>query len=866
MNIVNRLTIRHLRQNKRRTLVTIIGVIISVAMVTAVTTLGVSFMDLFQRQTIARDGEWHVLYKNVNKEQLKAIAEDEATKTVIISRDLGYALLRESQNENKPYLFIKEYNDRGFEQFPIKLSQGRLPQRDEEVVISEEIIENAKVDLGIGDRITLEIGERFLMVGGSGLPLNQSEQLARIDGELNEKLEIKRTQSYTIVGIIERPTWEPTWAPGYTIISYVDEGVLAENETVDASVVLKKINRSLYAHAEELAEANGIETVQFNNSLLRYYGVTNNDELHRTLYSLIGIIMTVIVIGSIALIYNAFAISVSERSRHLGMLASVGATTKQKRNSVFFEGIIIGFISIPLGIISGLTGIGVTFWCINPMIQGVFGVSEKLMLKFTLLSILLSCAVSIMTIFISVYLPAKKASKIAAIDAIRQTSDIKLTGKTVKTSKLVRRLFGIEAEIGLKNLKRNKRRYQVAVFSLMISIMLFLVVSYFNVNLLKSVELSCDGVNFDLVVTINSGNSEGDQELASIIASLEHVTEVSIIKELNLISWIEEEAVAKELQEQIKEDRSILRDGKYPYYLKIHALEEKNLKAYAKQIGVSYEELLDPENLAGIVIDTISYQDRTAKKFVETKAIRAEIGQTIDLVYSEGENQQEKYLAELKIAALTDQLPMGVLPSGLGGLNIITSDQAAERLAEENDLDMPTKLYMNSTDPIATQHQIEDLHESNNVFVYNFYQARQQEEQLMLLMSVFTSGFILLITAISIANIFNTISTSIALRKREFAMLKSVGMTPEGFNKMLNYESLFYGLKALLYSLPLSIAVMYLIYRALGYTFSYKFTLPWLSFLYVTGAVFVIVASAMLYSSSKVKNENIIEALKQENI
>ena len=95
--------------------------------------------------------------------------------------------------------------------------------------------------------------------------------------------------------------------------------------------------------------------------LLRYYGVTANDQLRMTLFSLAGIIMSVIIIGSVALIYNAFAISVSERARHLGMLSSVGATKKQKRNSVFFEGAVIGAISIPIGILAGIAGIGITF-------------------------------------------------------------------------------------------------------------------------------------------------------------------------------------------------------------------------------------------------------------------------------------------------------------------------------------------------------------------------------------------------------------------------------------------------------------------------------------------------------------------------
>src|SRR5690625_1222945 len=171
--------------------------------------------------------------------------------------------------------------------------------------------------------------------------------------------------------------------------------------------------------------------------------------------------MIIIIIESVSLIYNAFAISFSERSQHLGMLLSVGATKKQKRNSVFFEGMVIGLISIPLGIISGLVGIGITFYFINSLIQDSFGLTEKLTVTITPLSITVACAVSLLTIFISSYIPARRASKVSAIDAIRQTMDVKMTSKRVKTSRFVRKIFGIEAEFGLKNLKRKIGRAHV---------------------------------------------------------------------------------------------------------------------------------------------------------------------------------------------------------------------------------------------------------------------------------------------------------------------------------------------------------------------------------------------------------------------
>ncbi|MED3572307.1 ABC transporter permease [Cytobacillus praedii] len=862
MNIVNKLTIRHLKQNKKRTLVTIIGVIISVAMVTAVATLGFSFMDLMQRQTIASDGEWHVQYKNVNQDQLQAITSDKETEKVVLSRELGYAFLEGSENDYKPYLFVKEYNDDGFKQFPIEVSQGRLPQSPNEVVISEEIASNGKVEFKMGDSLQLEVGVRKSQSGDEILTQNDLLQIE--NGELLESLNIEQTKKYTIVGFIKRPTWEPAWSPSYTILTYLDEHAVSEKNTVNATVVLKKVKRSLYEHAEKVAKENNIplKSITYNNDLLHYYGMTNNNGLKNTLLSLSVIIMAVIIIGSVSLIYNAFAISVSERSRHLGMLSSVGATKRQKRNSVFFEGVIIGLISIPIGIVSGLAGIGVTFLFINSIIQGALGVTEKLIVTVTPVSILIACGVSAITIFISTFVPAMRASKISAIDAIRQTTDVKLTRKAVKTSKFIRGLFGIEAEIGLKNLKRNKRRYRATIFSLVISIVLFLTVSYFTTSLKKSLALSQSGLDFDMQVFIEDGRDD----LFKSISSLEDVTEFNVIKELNTTSMINESAIASELKERVEAGEASLENGKFPYYIRLHALSEDSLKSYAKVVGADVEKLNNPGHIAGIIIDTFTYEDMNAGKFVETKAIHTKIGEKINLLYADWETGEQTKLDNIEVAAMTDQSPMGVQTGGVGGLDIIISEQVMKKLTDQiPSPEIATSIYLKSSDPMKTQQEIEEMKE-NGLSVYNVFQQRQQEEQMIMLMSVFTYGFIVLITAISIANIFNTISTSIALRKREFAMLKSVGMTPRGFNKMINYESIFYGVNSLLFGLPISIIVMYLIYKGTMNSFSYAFSLPWLSLLYCLVAVFVIVISAMLYSSSKVKKENIIDGLKQESI
>ncbi|NLJ40530.1 MAG: FtsX-like permease family protein [Clostridiales bacterium] len=859
MNIMNKLTLRQLKLNKRRTLVTIIGVIISVAMVMAVATLTVSFMDLMRRQTISRGGEWHVLYKNINKDQLKAVRHDKLTKALAITRDRGYAYLDGGQNEYKPYLFIKEYDAQGFKQLPVELSEGRLPEADYEVVISEHISTNGMVEYKIGDVLYLDIGDRVFEDWTDGL--GQQNPFQRGEEE-DEFLEIKEKKRYNIVGIIKRPDWEPTSAPGYTIISYMDESLVGSEDYFNASVIFNKVNRSIYKNVEKFAGKNNIDTFSFNNELLRYYGIMMDDNMHQVLYSLSAIIILIIMAGSISLIYNAFAISVSERSRYLGMLAGAGATKKQKRNGVLFEGAVIGLVSIPVGIISGMLGMYITFAYANSLIQGAFGLTENLRLVVTPLSLLTTCLVSMATILISAYIPAKRASRISAVDAMRQTVDVKLTQKTVKTSKLVRFTFGVEADIALKNLKRNKKRYRATVFALIISIILFLTVSFFTESIRKAAQIARAETNYDISVYGNYDAPQMDGNTIKSVVSLPGVTEYSQVSESHSYAWIDQES----LSDYLKPDYGLFKDGKFLIGIHFHALDEKSLVEYAKEVGVDYEILKDSSDLPAILIDTSNFFDEDSRKYVETKVAKIKAGQKIKLIDYDWEDDTETDLNNIKIVGLTARSPKIVHPGDIGSWNVVISEKTMEKLSEgDSPLRFSSNLHLISEDPIKTQEEIENM-KIEDVFIQNDYRYRQSEEQTLLLLSIFIYGFIILITAVSIANIFNTISTSVLLRKREFAMLKSVGMTPKSFNRMVNYESIFYGMKSLFYGLPISVAIMYLIYNVMADAFVYNFTLPWKDILIVIIAIFVVVSSTMLYSGGKIKRENIMDGLRQESV
>ncbi|MFD2115304.1 FtsX-like permease family protein [Paenibacillus yanchengensis] len=882
MNIVNKLTLRSMKANKRRTIVTIIGVIISVAMVMAVATISVSFQDLMKKREIQDNGYWHIAYNAITEKQLKDIRAEKQVDKVVVKQELGYAQPENNQDKQRPYLQFEFFNKTGFDHFPLEIVNGRLPENPQEVVVTEDLIKMAGLDYSLGEKVNFDIGKRMgTKRDGSKEVLGKHVFYGQTDTdgevEYSESLQVNRQLEVTIVGVVKLPNWITAWS-SYPVIGLLDEVIVeAESdngEQISALVTTHKINGSIYSYGSNQMESLGLaeQQLSFNNSLLRYDGITQDDNFRTVLYSLAAIIIAIIMVGSISLIFNAFAISVSERSRYLGMLSSIGATKVQKRNSVFFEAALIGVISIPLGLIFGWLGIWVTFQIMNDTLQQALDFNIPLEVLLSPAALLVATVVSMVTIALSAYIPARRASRVTAIEAIRQTPDIKLTGKKVRTTRIVRRLFGMEADIALKNLKRNKRKYQVTVFSLVISIVLFLSVTYFTDVMKKSLLLTQDGENYDIVIY-----NMPEEEQATIlqkIAALDTVEAYSAKKGMGGYAYITEAQFAEatihpSMSRSEQLTTSLDENGRYPLSLNISILDKESMEAYAAQIGVDSKQLFDVTKPAVIVQDTIRYKDEDLKKYVEKKVMEAKVGDRLVLMQGKrGENHEfiptEEY--EVGIAATTDEIPLGGERSYPQNMNIVVSEEVALQFPfiSEQVADKSFSVYLTSKKPMQTEQEILEIDES--LYMRNWYTMRQRDVQMITLMSVFTYGFIVLISAVAIANIFNTISTTIALRKREFAMLKSIGMTPRGFNKMMQYESYFYGLKALLYGIPISILCMYGIYRASDSMFDFAFRLHWLSLTITIVAVFTIVIATMFYATSKLKRENIIDALKQENI
>lgn len=366
MSILMSLTLRNLKLNKKRTIVTIIGIILSGAMICGVAALITSFQDLFVESAKVLDGNFHATFYDVPFEDKGVILNNASTESGMLSRDQGIAKPEGNNDPEKPYILLKSYDDKAFENMPVQLKSGRFPMREGEILISEQLAAGKSMDWEVGQEITLPIGNRV----DNGEVLDYKHELS--DTESFQELERK---TFRITGIMERPRFASSGNPTYIAISYLDESLLGTDDTVNISVLLEKPS-DIYQTIPQMAEEVGIDEYSYNNELLKWMGISSNENYNRMFTSLGLIIIVLIVIGSVTVIYNAFAISVSERKKQFGMLSSVGATANQIRKTVYLEGLILGLIGIPLGILSGIFGIGVTIKVISPMIQRFPGLCQ----------------------------------------------------------------------------------------------------------------------------------------------------------------------------------------------------------------------------------------------------------------------------------------------------------------------------------------------------------------------------------------------------------------------------------------------------------------------------------------------------------
>ena len=756
-------------------------------------------------------------------------------------------------------MHILEYDNKALKNLGVNLTEGRLPENSNEIVISEHIITNGRVVLKVGDEITLDVGKR---VSSDGEELNENNPLLNgntlivyddetdLEEKKTEKVEetehIENTtkKTYKIVGIMQRLSREDFSSPGYIVITHMDK----IPEKIDISVLYK--NPKEYEEiAKDICKTFGIMSlneIDINTELLRFEGVMS-ESMMTVLYTIAGVIIAIIVVSSVFVIRNSFSISVAEKNRQYGMLASIGATSKQIKRNVIFEGMIIGLIAIPLGVILGIVAIMILLQVVNYLLVDMLN-NLSFIYSINPLAIVCTIVISLITIYLSCLIPAIRASKISPIESIRGNKDIKTKAKKLRTSRLTKKIFGIGGVIASKNLKRSKKKYRTTVISLVVSIFIFISLSSILNLGTKVTGLYYKDFKFNMYV------SYGTEEIYEELVKQDNVDNYAYYYQTSL-----DFEGMKYASEFGKDQLNAYGDN----MISLVAYNNEYFKNYIKELGLNPE---DYKTVALLQDDEIRYNDDGSK--------------TIDRLYKIKPNDKievgrvdKTYNITISKCTADDSKPMGQEVTYYhDGVIIVSEDFVKEVFGEdvENSSYMLSNLLINSKHPQELENTLNDLIKVNTKYtgleVTNYDTYIDQQRRMVLVVKIFLYGFISVITLIGVTNIFNTITTNMILRSKEFAMLKSIGMSKKEFNKMIRLESIMYGAKSLLIGIPLGILGSYGVYKAFAQGVDVGYMIPYPAIIISIVFVFIIVGITMKYSLDKINKQNIIETIRKDNI
>jgi len=848
MNILNKLTIKSLKLNKKRSLGTIIGIILSVALICAVSNMVSSFRETLIQNAINESGYWHIRLYNVSNDKLKRLKLNKDIDNIYTISEDGYAKLDTIKNEYKPYLKFYGMNKEAFNNLEFKLIKGRFPKDDNEIIISEHLNKNGKANLKIDDEITVNVGDRVTLE--DDYVLNDSNPFDKG----NEIIKNPNTKKYRVVGIIKRPdvSFEPTSAPAYTTIT------TSTNEDNFSVFISLKNPRDKNSFVELLGARNYDEVANIkinnpkydytlNNELLRWEVLKFSDSTFSMLLSIAEVVIFIIIFTSIFCIRNSFAISTTEKMRMYGMLSSVGATKKQIKKSVLTEGFILGLIAIPIGIMCGIIAVFVLLKIVNLFLGDfLFNNIDGMVFKVSFVAIIISIILGFVTIYFSAISSAKKASKVSPIDNLRNTNDIKISSKKLKTPKLIKNVFKTGGVLAYKNLKRSKKKYRTTVVSLTVSIFVFISMFTFINEGFKQSGNYYQNYDYNYRITFNNNSSMDEINEIRNLDSVNASYLVYYAKPSILIDDISKINPKESLEcEYDKNDKCIKKYAR----LNIILLDDSTFKSYVKKVKGNYDYLKDK----GILTDMYRFYDNKSKKEYEDRIYTYKSGDTIDSKLLNEDN------ISIDIGLVSNIMPYGFENVYSNGGYIVLNNKYF------NNIDYyGADLMIDSLDTEQLTNNILNIDSELNY--YDMDEEAKAEKSIVIVISIFLYGFIGVITLIGVTNIFNTITSNMELRQKEFAMLKSVGMTKKEFNHMINLETLFYSSKSLIYGSILGIIGSYFVHRAFAGKIDTQFVLPYKAILICILFVFIVVYMIMKYSMNKINKQNMIETIRKENI
>lgn len=899
MNVFQKYTLASLRKNRVRTTVTLIGIILSMAMLTAVTQGAQSGLNYLVRSETAQVGAFHGFWCEVDQQDVASLTQAKGIKRTATWRRVGFAQLSEER-----YLQIESLPEDLGDMVSVKLSAGRMPENEHELLIPSDLSQYADEPMHVGDTVTLASGERML----DGEYLNATAPYTK-----GETLENLTERTYTVVGIYERLDYVIRWNVSESACSCI---ALTVGAAQGRATVFYTVDRptAFYDVMYENMKSGILYSWTPHSDLLTYSGSFRNGNLTKMLYGLVAVLLALIAFGSISLIYNSFSISVNERTRQFGILKSVGATKKQLRGAVLFEALILCAVAIPVGAFAGCTGIGITLWCLRDSFSNLLdsGSAVQMKLAISWQGLAISALSCLAVALISAWVPAKRAMSVSPITAIRQADDFKISEREVRVSRVTKKLFGFEGVMAAKNFKRNRKRYRSTVVSLFLSVTLFISASSFCYYLTESVDSvgsEANGADLSLYIDCPDRTPE---KLCDLISSADAVRRVlyesSAAYDLQIPQDLLSEAYLelyadRAVDSEIGLSICFLADDAYLSFCRENGIDgERYLRAEEPMAllynqGVCYREVGTSDYVWSVYTLLRADGTRGTYRSVSVRSrwnelyyfgMRNDSGEylyfteTDYAAYKSAQSGEEREEILSRATAVSADQAETVTEFTLGGtIDAVPFGFSSERPfllypysrgEEVCNCDLTeygVSFYVEAPDHGAAYESLKGLLLQAGVDSSNLVDLvadREAMRSTVTVVNVFSYGFIVLISLIAVANVFNTISTNVALRRREFAMMKSVGLTARGLRKMLNYECLIYGSRGLALGLPVSFLATVAIWRIVGQAVQQPFKLPWNAIAIAVCSVFAVVFATMLYAMHKLRGDDPVETLKNENL
>lgn len=950
MNLMNTLTLKNLKLNRKRTIVTIVGIILATALLSALVTLVSSFqysMIEYQKQ---KDGDFHVKFSNVKMSELSEFKNNRNIESTFETMGMGFAKLDGCKNEDKPYAYVMATDEAGFERGCFNLIEGRMAKNEDEIVIPRHLKTNGRIDIKVGDEITLDVGKRY----DSNTESVISENCA-YEHEA-ETLTDTVTKHYKVVGIMERPGYgmEDYSAAGYTFVTYSDELAAIDNGTksekseadttltvysrytqkalrnkdavtadiigVDEKLFEKANNSSVEMSAEEsdrfLKEMeNAKYDIYMNRYLISYECVFPIDGSFKALFTVAAVVALIIILTSVYCIKNSFNISITEKIRQYGMLASVGATRRQIKSSVKTEAAMLGVVGIPVGTMSGILASLILVKVVNALSAG--WLNFALSFHTSLPALILAVIMSIATIYFSATGSARRAAKVTPLEAIRNTKEIKIKSSKLKTPAIIGRIWGIGGVISYKNIKRNNKKYRTTVTSIVICSVTFIVISYFMSMAFSVVGMSYASADYNIGINMSYKKDIhiDIEKLSKLVSGIEGVDDYLVGAGYDFD--VRKPKYTKEYGEYCRQVYDNSEDVSQMFLITV--LDDKSYDKYASDAGIK-------NAAAGAILvnkGTFDVYNENSLKYVkkEMELYKYKAGDTIECGYNvyddassddnavesdtesstddnnavEGDtesgtednsgyvdeetiNNGVRKTLDVTIAGVTDKVPIGyksysyatLLFMNQKGFESLWADGKSNELKQRY---VSYSAYVVAENADEYQDTFEKETEGNpeysqiSFYVSNLDKQMRDEKSLFTLLGVFAYGLIVVIALIGITNIINTLSTGMELRSREFATLRSIGMTDKQFAGMVRLESVFISVKALVIGVPLGILISYLlcvIMNRMDDAIIYE--PPYKAIILCIVVVIILIYAIMKLSMTKLRHNNIIETIKNENL